>query len=516
MDTVPFEVFRKILSYLDLDEVIRSRTVNKLWQAYVDNFVETKLFFSERPMGQIFSKNRLITGVFNRNFIVSSKFEEFFECFSRTIFSGLKHLRIAHLNIEGIWEFTEMINSFGQLEALDLIQIKTKDVNRDTENWLDGERSRVMQFISIKEEISFKVNLSVNFTSSEEEADLNPIQLTLPNLKSIDFDNLKGIHYLKLDTPKLREIRLWKCNTLELKIVSESVERLITDNTSYLKAENLKNLKYYYCSFLPVISPTFLSSLEHLQEIHLDGYIGTYDIHRQRLQCNRPDLKIYYFGLLVDDSSDPINEFGFDRFNRRVVECYVQNEHRLADEVLFYGKLHYSDVECVAPTVPASIWKRFIKMNDIRVNQPVQQWCRFLTFLKNFHNVEALSFSAPQPQQLFDKLPDYCSVQKLKIENGAQDLEFLFELHHLIDLSIDSVIDAQFIHRIFRELKLLLKLRFCVHQSRHTTNDPHVSIEIAPSKLFQVRFGEIRPKNFEHLNDAISFIVTVTTGFRRY
>lgn len=490
MDTVPFEVFRKILSYLDLDEVIRSRLVSRLWCAYVDNFVETKLFYSERPKGQILGKNRLVTGKFTQNFIASSKFEAFFGNFSRTIFSGLKHLRIAHLNID-CKTFPQVINSLDQLEDLDLIKVTVQ--HRGPNNPFDEELCQKLGFTDHQSAFfQNELNLPIGLDHT--------IQLNLPNLKSIEFDQIQGIYDLTLDTPKLSKIRLWDCGSLKLDLVHESVEHLVTDYAKHLNVEKQKNLKYYYCSFLTTISSTFLSSLQHLKEIHLDGYFKTFEIHRQRLQYNRPDLKIYYFGLLVNDPSDPINTFPFDYFSNRVVNCYVQNYQRLADEVLFYMWFDYTPIERVVPTVQVNIWNRFVKMNDIRVDQPVRDTGDFLNFLKNFDNLETLSFSCKQPQRLFDQLPNYCSVQTLTIGSSVKDLEFLFKLSHLVDLSMHSIVDTEFIRRIFGQLKFLLRFSFLFQQSYDC------EIQIVHPKLFQVKFRQYTARNFESLNEVISFL----------
>lgn len=94
-------------------------------------------------------------------------------------FSGLKHLRIAHLDIENT-TFAKVINSLGQLEDLDLIKVRAQD--RDSNNVFHQE---------LDQELDQEFDQELGLADHQEEA-LHPIQLTLPNLKSIEFDNLKG------------------------------------------------------------------------------------------------------------------------------------------------------------------------------------------------------------------------------------------------------------------------------------------------------------------------------------
>ena len=67
---------------------------------------------------------------FARNFISSLRFEWFFHTFSQPILSNLKHLRLCHLHLK---QSERSLNSFGQLEKLDIIRFGDRFAEPGTE-----------------------------------------------------------------------------------------------------------------------------------------------------------------------------------------------------------------------------------------------------------------------------------------------------------------------------------------------------------------------------------------------
>ena len=467
MEHLPFEMFRRIVVDLNLEEVIRLRAVSRQWCFYVDHFTVTTLCLSDKARGHIFGKQRLISGKFEQNFIKlkPSKLQPFFDCFGRSIFVNLKHLRVCGLSINHrTAAFAQILNSFGQLQSLSLI------------------------------------NVTSPFGKKESAANF---KLNLANLRSIEFEKSNGIRELTLDAPALSKIKHWNYGlrtSLKLKLVhAESVEWLVTDCESILEVAKLKNLQYLYSVFSLTIGPTFLSSLEKLKEIHLDLYQPA-ELYGQIQKYGRTDLKIYRFGFLVDCPNDPIKYCHFEYFNKFAIDCYVHNFSRLADEILYYMWWDYEAIEESFPEGRVNIWSRFVRMNDVRVSRRVQNVQKFLNFLKSFDNIEALRFSSKQPQDLFNQLPDYCSVQKLRIVGMPEDFDFLFKLHHLIELSlIWCKIDDEFIRRIFGELKFLMFFDFHFNGRRAS-----ISLQ---SKLFRTQVKG-KSDSFDDLNDAIQFILS--------
>ena len=123
MNDLPVLPFEKVLSYLSLEDVIKSRAVSRSWCQMIDSFKVKSLCYSRHPEGFIYEKSRWVSGAFAQNFISSTRFEFFFKTFGQTILSHLKHLRLYAIDLHAVSRtaFTRALNSFGQLEELDLI-----------------------------------------------------------------------------------------------------------------------------------------------------------------------------------------------------------------------------------------------------------------------------------------------------------------------------------------------------------------------------------------------------------
>lgn len=458
MDNLPWLPLEKVLSYLDLDELLRLRAVCRNWCACIDNLKATTLFYSDQKRGRIYKKYRPVDR-FDRNFIASSKFELFFSRFTKSIFSNLEHLRIYSLTQEDGSLFSQTLNSFGQLRKLDLIG----------------------------------VDLVSDFD----------FQLNLPNLKSIRIECLWRVSKLTiLESPKLSEIQLYS-RPIRLEIVhTESVERILIDHTEYLDMEKFQNLKYLYCFELES-NASFLPKLEQLKEIHL-SFQGLRETLRQKETYWLRNLKVYFCGLPLNNLTDldgfldDYDDFDYyyisltkERFSR-----YVENHSRLADEIHAFRFLEYSEIDAaISSGVPIDFWKRFVNLSMILVEKPIHSKAipRFLQFLKDVENIASLSFKNSQPQDLFDRLPDHCALQELTISgNEHLDLEFLFRLKDLTKISISHRIKSDFLRRLLREFEFLSEFSFI------NRFGSYVQVKPQPSQGFEVS-GAV----FSDLNKAI-------------
>ena len=124
MDDLPELPFEKVLSYLNLEDRLKSRAVSRRWYHQINSFRPKTLCYSSRPTGLIMKKNNRLSRAFAKNFISSTRFASFFDTIGQTILSNLKHLRLCDLDLnEGDQTaFTPTLNSFGQLEKLDIIR----------------------------------------------------------------------------------------------------------------------------------------------------------------------------------------------------------------------------------------------------------------------------------------------------------------------------------------------------------------------------------------------------------
>ena len=109
MDDLPELPFEQILGYLSLEDRLKSMTVSRRWYNKINSFRVRSLCYSGRPRG----------------FISFSRFELFVNTFGQSIFSNLKHRCDLHLNARNGIAFVQALNSFGQLEELDIIRLRS-------------------------------------------------------------------------------------------------------------------------------------------------------------------------------------------------------------------------------------------------------------------------------------------------------------------------------------------------------------------------------------------------------
>ena len=473
MDDLPELPFEQVLSYLNLEDRLRLSAVSRSCHQKIANSRVKSLCFSERPIGRILGKNRWISGAFAQNFISSTRFASFFDTFGQTILSSLKHLRLCDLNLRASNEtaLTRNLNSFSQLETLDMIRVQCCPQRK--------------------------------------------FELTLPMLTSIHLEELAADRRLTLDAPRLREVRAVRADfsDLRLEIVhGESVERLLADSLEYTEVKNLKNLQYLYVDYVPGADRTFLSSLQQLKEFHTNDSLNVSELFEQKQQLGRADLKVYLWGLLLNGPEDPAinalqNSFP-DDLTRESFVCLAENRSRLADQIPFYDFLRYSAIEGVPLGLEVNVLKKFIDLKSVEVDHPVQNIQRFLDLLKNCARIVELTFNGDQPQDLFDRLPEHCAVQKLSIYRPPSDLAFLFRMKHLIDLDLNTTsIDSETVRRAFDELPVLSSFRFWI-------SELEITIQVDHPKQFRVLVDN-KLKTVSDLNAAIEFIFGIKRSRKR-
>ena len=462
MDEMPELPFEQVLSYLSLKDRLKARTISRAWRNTFDRYPVKTLCFSEHPIGRILGKGRWVSSTFAENFISSTRFASFFDTFGPTILSSLRHLRLCDLNLtEGDpTAFARTLNSLDQLQKLDIVR-----------------------------------------------AELNQQDVfNLPMLTSLQLEDVYGIEKLTLEVPRLRDVKILDCSALRVEIVhGESVEWLLVDCWEYTDMKKLKNLQYLYVKCHPGIDPLFLSTLHQLKEIHTYDHESVCKLFEQKQRSGRADLKIYFCGLFLNGPEDPaMNAFqktSLDYLTGNWLVCLTENPSRLADEFPFYSFLYYSAIEEFVTPALNDVLKRCTVLNQLIVSLLVQDTQRFLDLLKNCENIVKLMFNGDQPQDLFNRLPEYCAVQELFINHPPTDLAFLFRLKHLIHLNVDRSIDIETVRRAFDELPALCSFKFSYGQKR-------ASIRTGQSKQFRACVGS-GWMTFYNLNAAIEFITGI-------
>ena len=203
MNDLPVLPFEKILSYLSLEDLIKSRAVSSKWCKWINSFKVKSLCFSNRS-------SCLISGALAQNFIRSPKFESFCDTFGWSILTNLKHLRLCKLEPDRK-TFAQILNTFDRLEELDLFHLE------------------------LLPDSNFGVDLELN----------------LPMLKSFQFEDVYLINHLTLNAPRLQKIKILDLSTEFSLVHGESVKELITFGLNNVDVEKLRNLKYLYCFNTP-------------------------------------------------------------------------------------------------------------------------------------------------------------------------------------------------------------------------------------------------------------------------
>ena len=416
LNDLPLLPFEKILSYLSLKDRISARAVSRSWRVKFDSKLNT-LCYSRTSTGYIYEKSRLVSGAFARNHIGTPYFGSFFRTFATTILSDIKHLRLCEACPPGakMPEFVRILNLFDKLEEMDIIRL----------------------------------TVTVTYCPSME--------LNLPMLKRVQFEDVKNVQRLILNAPKLKKAIIWS-DSLNVHIVHcESVEWLHLFGTKYLeKLGDFKNLKYLYSRYSST-DPNFLSKLRQLkkiEEIHLWDPRDIEELFRLKLDEGRSNLKIFHLGRALDGPND-------DRSLYLSTESFVyltENPSKLAERIPFYELVYYDSIESVAPESAFSVLNRFVDLKEIVINIEIPNTQRFLNVLKNFDRIVKLHFQTETPQEVYDRLPEHWAGQKLIIWEKPADFGFLFRLSHLLELILHCEIDAGLSQEIVEELEFLVKI----------------------------------------------------------
>lgn len=465
MDGLPELPFEKMLSYLSLADLIKFRAVSRAWKMKIDNLKVKSLCHSERRYGFIFQKKRWASGAFAQNFICCPQPERFFSEFGQSILSNLKRLRLCGPILEQKSQsaFSEIFQSFGQLEELFLIN--------------SGALG------------SFKLEV-----------------LSMPMLRSIYIDSIFVINRLTLDAPRLQTVKLSSSLGFMNLVHMDSVERVTIYDLEQIRVRDLKNLKKLCVRTHSGIDSTLLAGLKQLNEVHLIYRGSALEILEQKQRYGRVNLKVYLCGLLLNGVDDLLIRSNQDYrlFTNEFFVYLTKNLSRLANEIPLQEDLRYSAIERVAPELAINVLGRLTDLEKVAVGAPVQDVQRFLDLLKSFENIVDLEFQCDQPQELLDRLPEYCAVQKLTISRTVAGSSFwfqpwVFRLKHLkyLTMSIDPAADVESIRKIF-EFEFISWFVFL-----HTNQSFQVRFEYGWICIYFKR----ESRQFLNRNDAIEYIV---------
>ena len=330
----------------------------------------------------------------------------------------------------------------------------------------------------------------------------------MPMLESLHFEEFYGLRILTLDAPRLRLMTFRQCDTdLELELVhADSVEWLDTDFNRHLEVKKLSNLKYFFERIYSTISTELLPGLGQLKELHLIERSSLWELFEQRQKYGLADLKFYLFSCLVNGPDDPAMDALI--YFQVPIDYLAANPSRMADYIPFSDYVRYEEIEHLPSEFAISFLNRSSNLVRMTVYKPVQDIEHFLNVIEN--HIADLEFAecpeGGQLQELFDRLPEHCDVQKLKIGYVPSNLEFLFRLKHLMSLTIKQYsISVETVRKVLEGLPFLLKFKFTFENKRVTMKV--VNLFKTP-KLFKLCMNE-EEQLVADLNAAIQFVTSL-------
>lgn len=452
MNELPDVPFEKVLTYLPLDDLLRTKAVSKEFYRKIANFKVRCLCVSDYERESVIDKSRLVVGAFAQNFIDWFKFKSLF---ARSMLSGLRHLRVCGLNVREIKgdRSIGILNSFENLESLHLVRV-------------------------------------FHLPSDSE--------LILPKLRVLRLA-YTGQFSMSLDAPRLSEIQVLD-GSPQLHIVhAKSIETVLISDDLCLPLERFRNLKILHCKTFFRLSDTLLSTLSQLREIHLGvNYSVLEQLYAQKRRYRFSDLKIYYRGLCLANPQDHLEptEHGL---SKEVLRCIAENYSGLADQLPFIDTVFYQEIE-VVPQVPIDFWPRLTNLREIHLSDRVENAERFLNFLARFPNIQTLVFyAADQLQALLDQVPLYCSPQFLQIGyDGDLNLDFISKFKDLLGLTLQNV-TSNLIQEVFKQQRFIQSFWFVYRGTQ-------CSIQSTRKRNQVILFTNGSERSFTDVDEVIAFL----------
>lgn len=427
---LPPEMLCEIFKHLDLEELLKKRSVCKLWNSLIGSMKVERLnvdltYRSHKDWGAAWYETRrpqLERDICDPELLMAL-------C-KKPILSNIKYLKIndpPQVSFEFMgFDFNDL-NAFQQLVQLDL---RTNDQH---------------------------------------------LTLNLPNLQIFSLMKSNDEYSLKLNCPKLRVLRYYEPRAAN-KLVIENSDTIRSLDTSMFGAKltRFKNVEILRCASPdPAFLDESIFKLKKLKTLHLnvplaraaneyvppslfDMVKGLEEFMKAKQRANRSDLEVYFAGVRMakNDLSDIEANLGVRIGNDRILpeELYLKHYDRLQDDLDFVWRVDYNRLLALKNPLPTDYFDRFWDLKEVKIIGPVDEQ-HVLGFFQKARSLRTFDLHGPLfSQSFFDRLPDVCSPTILTLhecdeEKNAIQLNFAFigKLVRLTwiefrrDLSWDSV-----------------------------------------------------------------------------
>lgn len=484
ISALPPEMLSQILQHLSLADLVKLKSVCKLWNELISSNVKvTGLVVDTIADIRPFWRNTPFKPFDNRQMEVCHA-ELFFRNRHKPILSRLKYLRLnCGFTFSAKSLELSLINSFSELLRL--------DINYQLYGYLD---------------------------------------VNLEKLEILQIWNNRSAS-VRLDCPKLRVLLYEAEGAGLLHVARPSVVELTTGMYGYELAENFENLEILKCSSEPkFLSERTLTMLPKLKRLYYDGslfilgcwYSGLAGV-RELLErfiasknvLKRTDLQFYLGGVRLTDNLNEI-DFGV-RQEDGTIEIvsdeyfYIRNYDRLQDGPLeFVYEANYSSLMSATDQVPADYFDRFPNIEAITADRRVGNQEHFLWYLQNLKGkiCQLTLENSALDQSFYDSLPAFCSPYNFMQISEDQELNygFLGEFEYLENTNISQELTLESARSLVyshAHLKEFAKLEFRLNgQHLHV----HCNIIGYTRTGFTLYIDRKTAHNAERLDEIIEWI----------
>lgn len=424
LDNLPYDIFYfYIFEYLDVDEILRLRFLNKRFNSIVKSYDIKELaivHFDDcwHEKDSFYLKNHMDNW-----------------------FSTTSSIRIE--NQQHLYNLNLLSNPAANLVYLRRLRfsyfqnIKLDDLNKFTQ----------LQILEMHGSLAID---SIR-------------HLRLPELLALSLSiELKETGHLLIETPNLHSLDIKKSDLERTKFQYPlSIKYLIIDTYVACMSmfTNLECIDFYF--FLHSKSDDIFK-LKKLKKIRFNFYVANNSANElEDLFRSKSDLDVVLYGVKLKEIAK-VNEF----FTKSILVFQMDNYDDLEDDLNFIRHIRYNDIKLLlSSNQPFDLFNKYTNIQKLEIDSKVKDSNQLINFLRghtNFHHLIVKRTSLNQ--QFYDQLPVIKRLSVLEIrdeEDSNLDFGFILKIPYLRLLSIEQDIP---ISRTFNlnNLKYLRRLNFMI------------------------------------------------------
>ena len=439
---LPLELYQEIFEYLDIEELLNIRLVNKKCKEIIQHFKIRELIFdaSFKYKYNWYFSNR---STLMNNVIKESKL--FMLKNSLFNLEFLRRLKIDCLKDNSKISLKDINKLFIHLHQLDIyLYFCTKNENR----LLDLPNLQILTLAISNSCYEQNYKLRVNAPK------LHVLELD-SQLRFVDFEHPLTIKHLKQNGDFYFNLRAFK-------------------NLEYIEFFSLKN---YYFKQIKIDLLKMFPNLKYLL-LELDNYSILSTILEKSVEKKR-ELNVYFKSIQFRTADE------LAKFNRTyaikfhflfdTLSGYLKYFDRTANNLDFINEISYSrlmDLIELYPNLmqlPANFFAKYSNIQKVYVEKAVGKQNEFISFLTNCKNLGYLAISNSElDQSFFNRLCNITNLIELEINEQRDeklDLQFIFRMYKLNQFKTNQEMSMEELKKFDSSTNRLYKIRFNVNLS---------------------------------------------------